>query len=357
VLLRVENLTKSLGPVQLLRGVSFGLPKGSVMALLGTHSVSKTSLVRLIAGLSKITSGRILVQGRSVTEAEARMHIGYMPRNFGVYPRTSVEEFLEFFAAAYHVPLGARLGVIGDVLRLVDLWEKRDASASSLDEDERLRLAFGRILLHNPDLLLLDEPLDAFGVEGLDQFEAVVRELRSMGKSVLFTCVDPGVLGEFADLVAVLHTGRLVDFGPAAEVLDRVARFGWPPPPPPVPQAWAFRPPDMPAPGPYEPVRQDMAPPPAAPSSHVEAHPPTAPTLPAAQVAGTDSDARGSGIRQTLHRADGSRPVRGTWKPAESSTGSKAEAKDESTGPAPGPAPKEKEDPAGPESENSQGET
>jgi ABC-type multidrug transport system ATPase subunit len=223
-------MSKDLGSVRLLDNLNFQIDRGRVLGILGVHGVSKTTLLRVIAGLAPITTGRVRVNGLSVAEAEARADIGYMPRRFGTYPRTTVWEFLDFFGAAFGVPAQTRGSVIEGVLKLIDLTELRDEPAYELRDMELLRLAFGRILIHNPSLLLLDEPLGAFGAEGFEQFRAVVRELSDMGKTVIFTCLDPDVLPDLADEAAVLHRGRFVDFGPVEEVVENVHRHGWPPP-------------------------------------------------------------------------------------------------------------------------------
>ena len=346
-MLKVWNLRKNFGSVRLLEGISFTLEGGSIMGVLGTHSISKTTFLRMLAGLSSISDGKVLVDRRPVSRAATRLKIGYMPRRTGVYRRISVQEFLEFFGAAYRMPRKVVASVIEDVLRLVDLLEVRNALTTSLSEEQLLKLAFGRILIHNPPLLLLDEPLDAFGPEGFEQFKAIVQELKAMGKSVLFTCLDPDVIRGFADLAAVLHRGRFVDCGPADEVLSRVDAHGWPPPARVQPFPWPSRP--------GSPTRP-LPPAPAAPSPEIveEAALPT-PVI-VDETGGEEELAEGVvaeaepdlpvATTQSLRRAEEAKPVTGRWKPKEEEASDSAEASSDPPKPGEGgPAEPEQDDP------------
>ncbi len=280
-MLEVTGLRKDLGSVRLLDGIGFTLSPGRILGVAGTHPISKTTLLRVLAGLSPITSGRVLVDSMPVSEPGTRLKIGYMPRRFGAVKRTTVMEFMEFFGAAFRVPRRSRPGVTEGVLKLVDLWDSRDRMTSDLGEYELLRLAFGRILMHNPALLILDEPMAAFGIEGPDQFGAIVGELRSMGKAILFTCLDPTALDGIADEAAVLHKGRFAEFGECGEVLARIKERGWPPAPD---QREGPRPP---APEILNPAEGGVFEPPAA----------------AAETAS-----------QRLHKADAAFAVKGVWR-------------------------------------------
>jgi ABC-2 type transport system ATP-binding protein len=250
-LLSLEQVRKWIGPILLFNGIDLEVNRGETVAVLGASRSGKTHLLRASSGLAGITGGRIRLEGvpLSKTRREVRKRIGFMPKPpgrpeasgegrpprrapkaFGVFPRTSVREDLDFFASCLRIPRPRRGALIADVLQLVDLAGVADEEAESLPQKLVAKLFFARVVLHNPDLLLLDDPLPAFS-ENPAEFWGILEEMKRMGKGVLLTTRDPATLTEGPDRVAVLHAGRIADRGEAGEVLGRVAKAGWPPPP------------------------------------------------------------------------------------------------------------------------------
>jgi polar amino acid transport system ATP-binding protein len=242
-LLELRGLRKHIGPVILMRTVSFTLARGECLAVLGPSRSGKTHLLRATAGLAGLGAGQVLLDGAPLvpTRREVQRRIGLMPAPprgpeseemktpLGVFPHTTVREDLEFFAACLRIPRRRWARLIDDVLALVDLSEAADQEASRLSPTRLGKLFFARVILHNPDLLLLDEPLPAFG-EHPAEFWGIVEELKRMGKGVLLTSADPAGLANGPDRVVVLYGGLIVDSGPPAALLERVRAAGWPPP-------------------------------------------------------------------------------------------------------------------------------
>ena len=156
----VENLHVRYGNVHAVRGISFEIPKGEVFGFIGPNGAGKSSTIRVLATLQKEYTGKVLVSGVDVRRHPdtVREIIGYMPDFFGVYEDLSAGEYLHFFAAAYRIPRGERHKIVQDVLELTDLTHKFASPVDSLSRGMKQRLALARVLLHDPDLLLLDEP-------------------------------------------------------------------------------------------------------------------------------------------------------------------------------------------------------
>jgi len=203
---------------------SLAVPAGAVYGLIGPNGAGKTTSLRMLATLLPPSDGEAWVAGASVTResTRARRMLGYMPDFFGVYPELKVWEYLDFYAACHDIPSERRSRVCADLLELVELTPRRDAYVEGLSRGMQQRLGLARALVHDPAVLLLDEPASGLDPRARLELREVVRELGRMGKAVL---VSSHILAELADLcthVAIMDGGRVLVDGPVEEVSRRL---------------------------------------------------------------------------------------------------------------------------------------
>ncbi|MGA7731939.1 MAG: ABC transporter ATP-binding protein [Chloroflexia bacterium] len=204
-----------------LDDLNLSIERGSIHGFIGPNGAGKTTTMRILATLLEPTEGEAWVSDYPVTEApeEVRKRIGYMPDFFGVYDNMKVWEYLDFFGAAYNVPSDKRKGMIGDLLALVDLSAKHDNFVEELSRGMKQRLCLARTLVHNPDLLILDEPASGLDPHARIELRELLKELRSLGKTIL---VSSHILTELAEMcthVAIIERGKLLVSGSVADIL------------------------------------------------------------------------------------------------------------------------------------------
>ena len=219
-LVAVENLHVSYGKTHAVRGLSFAIPRGEVFGFIGPNGAGKTSTIKVLATLLKPTSGRALVAGLDVVrDAHAvRRKIGYMPDFFGVYDDLTASEYLHFFAAAYKIPSAKRRVLIGDVLALTDLTEKHDAPVDGLSRGMKQRLGLARVLLHDPELLLLDEPASGLDPRARIEMRELLKELQTMGKTIIVSSHILHELAQFCTHIGIVERGEMVANGSLADI-------------------------------------------------------------------------------------------------------------------------------------------
>ncbi|HST04291.1 MAG TPA: ABC transporter ATP-binding protein [Chloroflexia bacterium] len=216
-----ENLTKRYGAFTALANLNLTIERGAIHGFIGPNGAGKTTTMRILATLLEQTEGQAWVADYPVSEApmEVRKRIGYMPDFFGVYDNMKVWEYLDFFASAYHVPNDKRTSMINDLLSLVDLSAKHDSFVEELSRGMKQRLCLARTLVHNPDLLILDEPASGLDPHARIELRELLKELRSLGKTIL---VSSHILTELAEMcthIAIIERGRLLVSGSVADIL------------------------------------------------------------------------------------------------------------------------------------------
>ena len=212
---KIENLWIHYGSVQAVRGINLEIPKGEVFGFIGPNGAGKSSTIKVLATLLFEFRGKALVNGIDVrgNPQAVREKIGYMPDFFGVYEDLTAREYLHFFAAAYRIPRSRRKGIVDDVLELTDLTLKVDAQVETLSRGMKQRLALARVLLHDPDLLLLDEPASGLDPRARIEVRELLKALRGMGKTIL---ISSHILHELAQLctrIGIIEAGRMVAQG------------------------------------------------------------------------------------------------------------------------------------------------
>ena len=216
------DLTKFYGSLAALSGLTISVPAGSVFALIGPNGAGKTTTFQILATLLQPTSGYARVFGTDPVDDpfEVRKVLGYMPDFFGVYDDVRVDEYLDFFASAYRVPPGRRGGMIKDLLELVDLSGKRDAFVDSLSRGMKQRLGLARALIHDPQLLILDEPASGLDPRARIELRELIRELQVMGKTIFISSHILMELEEVATEVGILEAGKLLAQGDPSSMLS-----------------------------------------------------------------------------------------------------------------------------------------
>lgn len=219
-LVSVENLSVSYGKTQAVRGLSFVIPRGEVFGFIGPNGAGKTSTIKVLATLQKPSAGRVLIAGHDVTEVPhiVRRKIGYMPDFFGVYDDLTASEYLHFFAAAYQLEPAHRASVVRDVLSLTDLSEKVDAPVDGLSRGMKQRLGLARVLLHDPDLLLLDEPASGLDPRARIEMRELLKELQGMGKTIIVSSHILHELSQFCTSIGIIEAGQMVAHGSLKEI-------------------------------------------------------------------------------------------------------------------------------------------
>jgi ABC-2 type transport system ATP-binding protein len=223
-MIETRDLTKMYGDLYALDRLTLRLERGDVYGFIGPNGAGKTTTMRILATLLNPTYGEAVVCGYSIYSGakEIRRLIGYMPDFFGVYDDMKVIEYLEFFAAAYRIKGAERRKKCEDVLELVDLGYKRDALVTSLSRGMTQRLGLARVLLHEPQVLLLDEPASGLDPRARIEMRGLLKELRSMGKTIL---VSSHILPELADIcnkIGIIERGKLLFDGDVESAIRQV---------------------------------------------------------------------------------------------------------------------------------------
>lgn len=223
-MIETRDLTKMYGDLYALNRLTLKLDKGDVYGFIGPNGAGKTTTMRILATLLNPTWGEATVCGYSIYNGakEIRRLMGYMPDFFGVYDDMKVIEYLEFFAAAYRIKGPERRKKCEQVLELVDLGYKRDALVTSLSRGMTQRLGLARVLLHEPQVLLLDEPASGLDPRARIEMRGLLKELRNMGKTIL---VSSHILPELADIcnkIGIIERGKLLFDGDVASAIRQV---------------------------------------------------------------------------------------------------------------------------------------
>ncbi len=223
-MIRVENFSKRYGDLWAVQDFNLHVEKGDIFGFIGPNGAGKTTTIRFLATLLKPTTGRAWVNGHSVTDdpMNVRRSMGYMPDSFGVYEGMRVWEYLDFFAAAYNIKRDKRKAIIRDVIELLDLGNKRDDFVEGLSRGMRQRLCLAKTLVHDPEVLILDEPASGLDPRARHYVKELLKELRTMGKTIF---ISSHILSELADCcnkIGIMERGQLLASGAVKDILAKV---------------------------------------------------------------------------------------------------------------------------------------
>jgi ABC-2 type transport system ATP-binding protein len=225
---RVEGLTKRYGRSLAVAGVELAIEQGEIFGLVGPNGAGKTTTLRMLATLLVPNAGDAIICGSSIRRQPdaVRRVIGYMPDTFGVYDDMRVWEYLDFFGRCHGLAAGRRRQMIGDLLELVDLSHKRDAYVHELSRGMQQRLCLAHALVHDPQVLLLDEPASGLDPRARVELRELLRELRSLGKTILISSHILPELEELCTSLAIIDHGRVLASGRVDEIHERFRAGG-----------------------------------------------------------------------------------------------------------------------------------
>jgi len=222
--LTVAHLRKDYKDLTAVKDLSFELEQGDIFGFIGPNGAGKTTTIKVCATLLAPTAGTAYVDGLDVTKhvQEVRGLLGYMPDFFGVYDDITVWEYLDFFAAAYKIPRPRRPAIINDVLELTDLGGKRDSFVEELSRGMKQRLCLAKTLVHDPKLLLLDEPASGLDPRARVEIKELLKELGAMGKTILVSSHILPELADFCNKIGIIEQGQLIISGDVAEIMRKM---------------------------------------------------------------------------------------------------------------------------------------
>ncbi len=224
-MIKIDNVTKKFGSFTAVNSVSLNIGKGEVFGFIGPNGAGKTTTIRMLATLSLPSEGSLSVGGFDIVKEprEVRRIIGYMPDSFGVYEDLLVWEYLDYFAALYHVDPSRRKRTINDVLELTDLTIKYGSQVMSLSRGMKQRLCLAKTLLHDPEVLLLDEPASGLDPHARIEIRELIRELCRMGKTILVSSHILTELADFCSSIGIIERGEMLAAGRIDEITASLA--------------------------------------------------------------------------------------------------------------------------------------
>jgi ABC-2 type transport system ATP-binding protein len=213
------------GALMALNSLDLTVNRGDLFGFIGSNGAGKTTTLRILATFLAPSAGRAMVLGHDVVrDADAVRHvIGYMPDFFGVYKDMEVTEYLDFFGACYKIPTAQREKTVNDVLELVGLSEKRGTLIGALSRGMQQRLGLARVLIHDPQVLLLDEPASGLDPRARIEMMAVLQELQRLGKTIIISSHILSELQTLCNRVAIIEKGKLIYSGPVQGVRDQMS--------------------------------------------------------------------------------------------------------------------------------------
>jgi ABC-2 type transport system ATP-binding protein len=223
-MLRLDGLVRHFDDVRAVDDVSFSVDRGKVLGFIGPNGAGKTTTMRILATLEVPQAGDARIGGYSVVDdpKQVRRITGFMPDYAGVYANTTVEEYLDFFARAYDLRGEHRRQAVGNIIDFMGIGDLRDRHVESLSKGLKQRVALGRAIVHDPQVLILDEPAANLDPRARIEFRTLIRELAADGKTILLSSHILTELAEMCDLVTVIERGRILATGTVEDILQGV---------------------------------------------------------------------------------------------------------------------------------------
>src|SRR5215471_10600532 len=219
-MINIQHVYKHYRSVHALEDFTLEVPQGAIFGLIGPNGAGKTTLLRILGALIPPTSGKVWFGDEEVTKSPTHIQrkVGYMPDFFGVYADLTSEEYLEFYAGIHGISQRRSPRIVSDLLELVDLASKRDALVETLSRGMQQRLCLARALIHDPDVLLLDEPASGLDPRARVEFRELLRTLQGMGKTIVISSHILLELAEMCSDIAIIRAGQLVMSGDVEQV-------------------------------------------------------------------------------------------------------------------------------------------
>jgi ABC-2 type transport system ATP-binding protein len=223
-MIEIIGLTKQYGKFTALDHLDLQIEEGTVFGFVGQNGAGKSTTFSILATLLAPTSGTAFVNGYNVVKdpKKVREQIGYMPDFFGVYDQLKAEEYLDFYGASYGISIDERKKLIPQLLELVNLSDKRDSYVDLLSRGMKQRLCLARSLIHDPEVLILDEPASGLDPRARVEMREILKELKHMGKTILISSHILPELAEMCDVIGIIDQGRLKAQGSVAEIQEKL---------------------------------------------------------------------------------------------------------------------------------------
>jgi ABC-2 type transport system ATP-binding protein len=223
-IIEIRELSKHFAQRTAVDDLNLTIEAGEIFGLVGPNGAGKTTTMRMMVTLLKPDKGEISVGGYSVEDdpREVRRLIGFMPDSFGVYGDMTVREYLDFFAACYHIPPEQRTGLINDLLELVDIAHRRDDMVDTLSRGLKQRIGLARVLIHDPNILVLDEPASGLDPRARIEIRELLIEVGRLGKTIIFSSHILADVAELCTRVGIMENAKLVAVGTLDQLSERV---------------------------------------------------------------------------------------------------------------------------------------
>lgn len=223
-LIKIQHVSKRYRSVNALQDFSLEIPRGTIYGLIGPNGAGKTTLMRILAALIAPNSGQVWFDNKEVTRSPMiiQRKMGFMPDFFGVYPDLTSAEYLEFYAGIHGIPRAKRAAIVKDLLELVELSSKQDALVEGLSRGMKQRLCLARALVHDPEVLILDEPASGLDPRARVELRELVRSLQSLGKTIIISSHILLELAEMCTNIAIMQAGQLIIAGDVETVTHQL---------------------------------------------------------------------------------------------------------------------------------------
>lgn len=222
-IIEIKELSKNFARRLAVNNVNLSIENGEIFGLVGPNGAGKTTTMRMLVTLLQPDRGEIAVGGYSVRRSprEVRRMIGFMPDSFGVYTDMTVLEYLDFFGACYKIPAAQRKSLIHDLLQLVDIAHRRDDMVDTLSRGLKQRLAIARVLIHDPRILVLDEPASGLDPRARVEIRELLLEIARLGKTIIFSSHILADVAELCTRVGIMESGKLVALGTLDQLTEK----------------------------------------------------------------------------------------------------------------------------------------
>lgn len=223
-MLEIKSLVKTYGKFKAVDNLNFTIDNSTIFGFVGPNGAGKTTTIKIISGLLKADSGNILFDDIELTKdyRVLKDKIGYMPDFFGVYNNLKVNEYMDFYAGAYYIPVSERREIINNLLEVVDLTDKTDSYVDNLSRGMKQRLCLARCMIHDPDILILDEPASGLDPRARFEMKEILKQLKSLGKTII---ISSHILSEMTELctdIGIINKGKMVQYGSVDEILNNL---------------------------------------------------------------------------------------------------------------------------------------
>lgn len=224
-MLKITNLVKKYGKLTAVDNLEMTVSDGTIFGFVGPNGAGKTTTMKIVSGLLSATSGSVIINDTDVTKSprKLRERIGYMPDFFGVYDNLKVDEYMDFYAGMYYIPYKERKSTIMNLLELVDLTAKKDAYVDSLSRGMKQRLCLARSLVHDPEILILDEPASGLDPRARIEMKEVLKQLKTLGKTIIISSHILPELSELCTQIGIIKDGKIIADGSVNEIMRHLS--------------------------------------------------------------------------------------------------------------------------------------